>query len=138
MIQNERQYNVTKGQISKLEGALAVAREKKGRISPRVYEAMVAGLGSQIEDLRRELAEYDRLRRARALHLRSREDLPRVLVQARVARGLTQKDLARKLHLRPQQIQKYEATAYRSASLRRILEVMRALDLDIEATIPLK
>lgn len=138
MIQNERQYNVTKGQISKLEDALAAAKETKARMAPRVYAAMMAGIQSQIEELRQQLREYEDLATAEALHLRSAEELPQLLIHARVARGYTQKDLAHRLNLKPQQVQKYEATGYRSASLRRVLDVIKALELQFETDIGLK
>jgi HTH-type transcriptional regulator/antitoxin HigA len=61
----------------------------------------------------------------RVLALDSIEELPKTLIQARFAFGLSQEDLAAKLGLKPQQIQRYEATNYRSASLERINEIVR-------------
>ena len=54
-------------------------------------------------------------------------ELPTVLIKARIAQGLSQKDLAERLGLQEQQIQRYEATEYASASLTRIKEVVSAL-----------
>ena len=138
MIQNNRQFNVTKGQISKLDSALALTRQAKGKMDTRIYRAMIAGIESQIDELREQLLEFEELKAARALSLQSVTDLPSILVKARVALGYTQKDLANKLNLSPQQIQKYEATGYRSASLSRVLKIMGALHLDFETEIPLK
>lgn len=137
MIRNERQYNVTKGQIRRLESALGAARETRDRMPVKVYEAMVAGLESQVGELHEQLQEYDSLKRVSALHLSSPSDLPDLLVRARVARGYTQTELALKLNVKPQQIQKYEATGYRSASLDRVLRVMEALELDLETDVRL-
>jgi transcriptional regulator with XRE-family HTH domain len=47
------------------------------------------------------------------------------------ARGLSQRDLAGKLDLKEQQIQRYESEEYASASLRRLAEVANALNLNI-------
>ena len=135
MIQNQRQYNVTKGQIAKLEGALEASRGAAGRMDPRIYEAMIAGIESQIEELRQQLVAYEELVQAASLHLGSAEEIGPILIKARVARGMTQKDLAEAIKIQPQQIQKYEATEYRSASLKRVLEIMRALDVDIQADV---
>lgn len=137
-IQNRRQYNVTKGQIARLETALEAATGAEDRVDPRVYRAMTAGIESQIEEMRQELREFEELEQAKELHLESVEELPEVLIKARVARGYTQKDLAERLKLKPQQIQKYEATRYRSVSFRRLVDIMKALDLDLQADIPLK
>ena len=138
MIQNKRQYNVTKKQIETLSEALKAALRDKEGMDPRLYEAMVAGLRSQIDDLRQEIREFEELQNASLLHMRSSGDFASVLIRGRVARGLTQNELAKKLNLRPQQIQKYEATQYRGASLKRILDILCALDLDFQADIPLK
>lgn len=137
MIKNQRQYQVTKSQISKLESALAVSKESRDKMELRIYRAMVAGIESQIQDLQREVEEFEGLAKVKGLPLRSPDELPGVLIRARVARGLTQRDLARKLKLKTQQIQKYEATEYRSASLERVLDVMKALDLSLEAEVRL-
>ena len=57
--------------------------------------------------------------------------------RARIARGLTQKDLARKLGVKEQQIQRYEETDYASASLSRLNEVIKALDIEVKEEITL-
>ena len=138
MIQNKRQYNVTKKQIETLSEGLEAAVQEKTDMDPRLYKAMVAGIRSQIDDLEQEVREFEELQNASLLHIKSSEDFARVLIQGRVARGLTQNELAKKLNLKPQQIQKYEATRYQGASLKRILDILVALDLDFEADIPLK
>ena len=76
--------------------------------------------------------------RACALHLSGLEELGDVLTMGRVARGYTQQQLAEKLGIQAQQIQKYEATAYSCASLERIIATAKAIQIHIEADIPLK
>jgi hypothetical protein len=41
------------------------------------------------------------------------------------------------LGIHAQQIQRYEETGYRSASLKRVLEVMGTLGIDLKARVPL-
>ena len=137
MIRNQRQYNVTKGQVVKLESALDLSEKTRAKMDRRVHKAMVAGLKSQIQDLQNELEEYEELKQATTFHLSSPDELPQVLIKARVAKGYSQKDLAEKLNLKPQQIQKYEATEYSSASLNRILSVMDALELELDGEVHL-
>ena len=43
------------------------------------------------------------------------EDLPKALIRARIAAGMTQEGLAPRLGVKPQQVQRYEATEYGSA-----------------------
>ncbi len=137
MILNSHQYNVTRGQITKLEAALTCAREANPDMDPRVFRAMEAGMQSQIDELCGQMQRYEELKRAEALHLKAPGDLGTLLIKARVARGLTQKDLAARLKLKPQQIQRWESTEYLSATLRRILAVMAALGIAFEADVEL-
>lgn len=138
MIQNDRQYKITKNQIARLDAALELSRRAAKEMDTRVYKAMAAGLESQIADLKQELREYDALKHARSLAISSWDRLGEVLVRARVASGLTQKTLAERMRLKPQQIQKYEATHYRSASLKRIADVSRTLGLELEGNAVLR
>jgi len=137
-IKNDRQYNVTKGQLAKLQNALEVADADRDQMDPRVHRAMVAGIRSHIEELEEQLRVYERLKKGvPTLPIKSFADLPRLLTAARIARGLTQRDLANRLGIKPQQVQKYEKTEYHSASLRRILEVIDVLDLAVDTDVRL-
>ncbi|HAF08691.1 MAG TPA: hypothetical protein DCK98_01220 [Chloroflexi bacterium] len=131
MIKNDRQYRITKAQVDRFNEALHAAQTRPSTQHPLLVRAEQDALRSQADDLRRQLAEYDRLRSGREVVLTgsSIEDLPRLLVSARIARGLTQRELAERLGLQEQQIQKYEATDYAGASLARIQEVIEALGI---------
>ena len=132
MITTERQYRITKAAAERF--AQALAHEEQGaHLDPRLRHAMREGIESELEILREQLAEYEALRSGRiaVLELDSLTALPDALIRARIAAGLTQKELATRLGLKEQQIQRYEATAYASASLRRITEIMQALQLQI-------
>ena len=63
------------------------------------------------------------------------DDLPVGLIRARIALRLTQKQLAERVGLKEQQIQRYEETDYVSASFSRLQEIIKALGLDIEEKI---
>lgn len=65
-------------------------------------------------------------------------DLTDGLIKARIARGLTQKELAEKLNIDERQIQRYESTRYQGAALRRLQEVADALNVKIREEITLE
>ena len=78
------------------------------------------------------MREYESLK-AGEFHLDSLKlvaDLPSILIKARIAQGLSQKDLAERIGLKEQQIQRYEATDYASANLARIKEVVNAFGVE--------
>lgn len=131
MICSDRQYGVSGTQLAKLRKALDAARAgASGQAWLR--EAVINGLESQIADIEAELAEYDLLKSGQISFSKtySLEELPRVLVQARIASGLSQTDLATRLGMKPQQVQRYEATDYMGASLSRLIEIAGALGVN--------
>lgn len=134
MIKNEKQYRMTKAQADRFRQAIAEATANPNRgISAKLRKAEIDALASQLEDLEEDVDEYESLRsgKQRTLALNSIEELPKTLIQARIAAGLTQRDLAEKLGLKTQQIQRYEATDYRSASLERIHEIVLVLGVKL-------
>lgn len=140
MIKNERQYRITKAQADKFEQALArqaAAPEAGKQLHPLVQKAQRDALANQFTDLKAELYEYDMLRSGerKILELTSFDQLPRALIQARIALGLSQKALADKLGIKEQQLQRYEATEYASASIERVGEVINVMGLTIRKDI---
>jgi HTH-type transcriptional regulator / antitoxin HipB len=51
------------------------------------------------------------------------EDLPKVLSQKRISLGMTQKELAEKLGIKEQMVQRYESNGYESISYHRLTKV---------------
>ncbi|TMC43260.1 MAG: helix-turn-helix transcriptional regulator [Chloroflexi bacterium] len=131
MIKNERQYKITKAQADRFAAALeeAPATHDRGDAARALQRA---ALRSQLDDLREELNAYDQLRSGKPVALvgGSFADLPKLLIQARIARGLSQRELAERLGMKEQQLQRYEATDYASASIARLNEVIEALGLE--------
>ena len=68
----------------------------------------------------------------RGVPLQSLESLPIALIQARIAKGLTQKDLAQQLGVREQQVQQDEDNLYASANWRRLGQIAEVLGMRIE------
>ena len=135
MIKNERQYRITNAQAEKFRATLdeLAAMPRPKNVHPKLWEAQKAGLKSQLQDLEAELREYETLKTGgpKILELDSLEGLPKVLIQARIAAGWTQEDLAARLGVKPQQIQRYEASDYQTVSFARLREIARLLGLDV-------
>jgi len=136
MIANERQYRITKGQLGKLRAsadAFAMDEATSRLGSRELAEAEYNALKSEVESLAEYVREYEALKSGIVTNFAatSIDELPRILIQARIARGLTQKELADLLGLKEQQIQRYESEEYLSTNLRRLAEVADALDLNL-------
>ncbi len=138
MITNHRQYLNTQAQAERFRQALA-APDPAGT-HPRAAKAMREGLRSQLEDLEAELAEYGALRQGQVATLTAESivGIGTALIKARIVRNLTQKELADRLSLAEQQIQRYEATQYRGVAAERLQQVADALNLRVREVFTLE
>lgn len=134
MIYNERQYKITAKQIQNLITSLESI--KSSEQSDWLSKAQADALRSQISDLESQISEYDFLkgRKVRFSECSNLTALPKILIQSRIANGLSQKDLAESLGMTAQQIQRYEATSYMGASLARLIDISEVLGVTITET----
>ncbi len=141
MIKNDRQYNITKTQAVKF--AKALRDMSKGTsvqdMHPTLAKAQQEAIENQYGELQQELKEYEELKsgKRKTIRVNSFVNLPIALIQARIARGVTQKELARELGLKEQQIQRYEASSYAKANLARINQIIEVLDIKIGSKVDL-
>ena len=141
MIKNERQYRITKAQAAKLEAALASFTEQSAgdkKTHPRLVRAQADAMRSQIASLQDELREYEEIKTGATPppDLRHVATVPRDLIRARIAAGLSQKELAERLGMPEQQIQRYETTEYESVSFARIEQIAQELQAAAQSREP--
>jgi HTH-type transcriptional regulator / antitoxin HipB len=132
MIQNEYQYKVTKSKIDDLARVLTTLATEAESLPPLMVEATRNGFQTQINRMQTELQEYDDLKAGKVeITMSSIEDLPKVLIQKRISLGMTQRELAEKLGIKEQMVQRYESTAYESISYQRLIDVWNTLKTSI-------
>ncbi len=136
MIANERQYRITKQQLARLKRVVRTFNLKE--VSERVGSEILAAaelnaLKSETSVLTDQIREYELLRSGQITQLKASnlEGLPSILIRARIAQGLTQRELAQLVGLKEQQIQRYESDQYAKASLQRLQMIAEALRLNI-------
>ncbi len=137
VIPNEKAYRHTLATVEGLECALAGhrAQGREGE-DPIIGQLVQESLQSLIDEWGAQAREYEQLKSgATTLSLRSLRELPAVLVKARLAAGLTQKQLAQQLGIKPQQIQRYESTRYRTITLERLLQIAEVLGVRVDGQI---
>ncbi len=135
MIKNELQYKLTKSSAENFERRLNWLRENPGaqsHLDPILAKAEEDGLQSMIDEMREELQEYERTKQGDVdmTALTSVHMVPSTLIRARIARGLSQRQLAQLVGLKEQQIQRYESNDYSNVDLGRVQEIARALTGD--------
>ena len=132
MIKNEQQYELTKSSAEGFVKTLQAIREGQGDIKdlhPLLRKAHEDAYTSLLEDLRDDIHEYEALKRGEfpLEELLKVSEIPKMLIKARIAQGISPKELADRLDLDEQDIQQYEANDYASATLGRISDVAMVL-----------
>ncbi len=139
MIANERQYRISLAAFRRFEEGLdALERSGPGPdVHPRIHQAMIEATGSERDHLREQLERYDDLRSGRVAQrtLHSLRELPIALIEARIAARLTQRELAKRLGVAEQQVQRWEANEYAGVGLDRLQAIADALGVQVLETV---
>jgi HTH-type transcriptional regulator/antitoxin HigA len=134
MIKSDAQRNRTLVQIEGFRQALAsTAQDKAGKRSEAIrgsYEGVIR----QLED---ELREYDELKSGRLTlpHVERLDQIAPFIAKMRIAKGVSQSELARRLGVSKQVISRYEEHDYQSVAIGRLQEIMDAIGIKIEVTL---
>ncbi len=139
MVTNQRQYGITKVELGKFEEALAQQRASAPSpgVHPRIHQAMQDAMESEIIELRAQLQRYEDLRSGRVSSrtLTSLRELPVALIEGRIAARLTQRQLAERLGVPEQQVQRWEASSYSGVSVDRLQDTADALGIQLVETV---
>jgi ribosome-binding protein aMBF1 (putative translation factor) len=138
-ILNERQYRVTKAAADRFARSLqefdqaATNPGAEPALHPLARQAMRGSIEGQWQALCRQLEEYEAERSTPCAELpvRSLDDIPEILIRARISTRMTQKDLADRLHLKEQQVQRWEQTRYKGVAWERLQAVLSVLDVQL-------
>lgn len=133
MIKNQKQAGITKGKLAELKKAKEELASKKANYDPIEYELAENAVDGLIEDLKKQLHIYQSLVNGKfhCLKPENIEDIPNTLIAARLAQKISQRELADKLGIQEQQVQRYEASDFEGASWSRIVEFANALDIQM-------
>ena len=139
MISNERQYAKSQRSLVAFKAQLEEARREYGN-DPGLFSLRSTQLVRYIEELEAEIADYDQATRGElapvmpAFNPRSgRLEIGRALVKLRLAKGLTQEELAQQLGTHQPSITRWENEeneSYRLCDLRRVAGAL-GRDLDV-------
>lgn len=138
IISTERQARELEQEIDQISHALSSEQTLKSIIEG-LPDVAIEGIRRSLATEQRELCsrlEAYRLAQEGDLALMKQQagsDLGDLLIVARLAQGWTHKDLARKLGLQEQAIQRWESERYRSINLAKYMKVASALSLDLSA-----
>ena len=133
MIATEKELKNTQQSIHELQEKLQEIEKNAENIHPIMLKGRVNSLKNFIQKMSEDIANYEALKRGDLKTFRniSLLDIHKILIQVRIAKKWTQEKLAQKLGLTQQQIQRYEAQDYGTASLNKIKEIVEALEIPL-------
>lgn len=87
------------------------------------------------EQLKEEVASYERLRRGEFQELRNFEAVGQLLVGLRIAQGISQRELAERLDVHESQVSRDERNEYHGITVERAQRVLEALGVEVTTTV---
>jgi DNA-binding Xre family transcriptional regulator len=134
MIKSDAQRDRTLAQIEGFKRALANAElEKPGKRSA----AIRGSYNSMIRQLEEELREYAELKGGELVlpHIKRLDDIAPFIVKIRIAKGVSQTELARRLGVSKQVISRYEESEYQTVAIARLQEILDAIGIKTLVTL---
>ena len=134
MIKSDAQRDRTLAQIEGFRRALAKAEEEKpGKRSDAIrgsYEGMIRQLES-------EMREYNQLKSGEIAlpHVERLDQIAPFIVKTRIAKGVSQTELARRLGVSKQVISRYEESEYQTVGIGRLQEILDAIGIKTAVTL---
>jgi HTH-type transcriptional regulator / antitoxin HigA len=140
IILNEREARRARAFLARVDDALsspAAVAPSRYAIPAEVWDLHERALRSNRRAAASMLSTYDEIKEGNQSSLveQWKREPGVILIIARIARGLSQLELAERLGMREQQIQRYEAERYRTISLQNMRRLASALGVNVEATL---
>ncbi len=133
MIKNDKQLQSSIRTAKQLEDSVYVYEEKYKINDDLLTLLEMNSVKSQVEKIKAEIQEYNSLKTGtiNTVSFSSLLNIPELIVKARIAKQWSHSTLAEKVGLQEQQIQRYEATDYRGASVYKLQRIIDALGIEI-------
>lgn len=132
MISNEKQYNISRKRIEMVKARINEI-QKDTRQDPLAIEMSLASMKNHLSEVQEEVVQYERLKKRKKVTIKERplSQLPQLITEFKIASGLTQKELSKKLGMKEQQLQRYEANRFKGISFDNLLQLISAMDIEL-------
>ncbi|HJS87557.1 MAG TPA: helix-turn-helix transcriptional regulator [Acetobacteraceae bacterium] len=137
MIRSETEYKEAVARLSAEKERLSEhrARLKETGLSDEEIKRVIDPMQSFHLQLSEEVESYERLRRREFEELENFRGAGRLLVALRIAQGVTQRELARRLGVSESQVSRDERNEYFGVTLERASRVVEALGLRLRTKV---
>ncbi len=137
MIRNEKEYQEAVGRLAEEQKRFTEhrARLKEAGLSAAEIKRVLDPLESFHLQLREEVESYERLKRQEFEELDNLRGLGHLLIALRIAQGISQRELARRLGVHESQVSRDERNEYFGMTLERAGKVLDALNVRLRTRV---
>jgi DNA-binding XRE family transcriptional regulator len=137
MIRNEAEYQEASKRLFEELGRLDEhrARLKEAGLGEIEIQRVIDPLESFHLQLKEEVEAYERLKRGEFEELENLRGLGHLLITSRIAQGITQRDLARRLGVHETQVSRDERNEYFGITLERAAKILDVLNVRLRTQV---
>lgn len=137
MIRNEGEYKEAVERVAQETARLKDERAKLQEVGLSLEEIKRAldPLRSFREQLKEEVESYERLKRGEFDELRNFNGVGRLLIALRIAKGMSQRELAERLEVHESQVSRDERNEYHGVTVERANRILDVLGVEIRSVV---
>lgn len=136
MIRNEQEYREAVERLTAEQERLKQHRAHLAKsLSAAELKRAMDPMLSFHEQLKEEVAHYERLKRGDFQELENLEGLGQLLVSLRIAQGISQRELAKRLDVHETSVSRDERNEYHGITLDRAARILNALGVRLETRV---
>jgi len=140
MIRNETEYQEASARLTHERTRLAEhrARLREAGLSDVEIKRVIDPMESFHLQLQEEVESYERLKRGEFDDLDNLRGLGHLLISTRIAQGISQRELARRLGVHESQISRDERNEYFGITLERAIKILDALNVRLHTKVEIE
>ena len=140
MIRNETEYQEASARLADERNRLTEhrARLKETGLSDEEIKRVIDPMESFHLQLKEEVESYERLKRGEFEELENLRGLGHLLISIRIARGISQRELAKRLNVHESQVSRDERNEYFGITLERAIKILDALNVRLHTKVEIE
>jgi len=140
MIRNETEYQEASARVADERNRLADhrARLKEAGLSDEEIKRVIDPMESFHLQLKEEVESYERLKRGEFEELENLRGFGHLLISLRIAQGVSQRELAKRLSVHESQVSRDERNEYFGITLERAVKILDALNVRLHTKVEIE
>ena len=140
MIRNETEYQEASARLIDERTRFAEHRDRlrEAGLSDVEIKRVIDPMESFHLQLQEEVASYERLKRGEFDDLDNLRGLGHLLISTRIAQGISQRELARRLEVHESQVSRDERNEYYGITLERAVKILDALNVRLHSKVEIE